>query len=75
MRASSIKHAKQDLEKLVEQAMQGESVVIASDDEHGVLLVPVTNWRRGRTPGTGAGLFVLSEDFDAPIPGFEDYQL
>ncbi|HKV83503.1 MAG TPA: hypothetical protein VJN88_03035 [Ktedonobacterales bacterium] len=72
MRESTIKHAKQELEKLFEQAMHGESVVIAADDEHGVLLVPVKNWRRDRTPGTGAGLFVLSDDFDAPIPGFED---
>lgn len=74
MQETSIKQAKQELERLIERAMQGEPVVIASDAEHGVLLVPVKNWRHDRVPGTGAGVFELSDDFDAPIPGFEDYQ-
>lgn len=74
MQEISIKRAKRDLDQLFEQALRGESVVIASDTEHGVLLVPVKNWRRERTPGTGVGVFVLSDDFDAPMPGFADYQ-
>jgi prevent-host-death family protein len=69
----TLDEAKKELARLVERAMQGEQVVIADDAEHGVLLVPVKNWKHTRKAGTGKGLFILSEDFDDPIPGFEEY--
>jgi antitoxin (DNA-binding transcriptional repressor) of toxin-antitoxin stability system len=76
---TTLDQAVKQLPRLFERAMQGEQVVIAGDDMHGVLLVPITNWKHGRNrkhdrkAGSGKGLFVMRDDFDEPVPGFEKY--
>jgi antitoxin (DNA-binding transcriptional repressor) of toxin-antitoxin stability system len=70
---TTLDQARKQLQSLFERAMRGEQVVIASDEEHGVLLVPIKNWKHGRKAGSGKGLFVMRDDFDEPIPGFEEY--
>lgn len=65
--------AKVHLAELIEAAMRGERVVIARDDQHAVQLVPLTSAARRRHAGTAKGLIVMREDFDAPLPDFDEY--
>ena len=65
--------AKARLAELIEAAMRGERVVIARDNEHAVRLVPVSSPARQRHAGTAKGLITLREDFDAPLPDFDEY--
>lgn len=68
--------AKAQLNDLIQAALAGEAVFITQDAEHKVQLVPVTpitQTKRDRVAGTGKGTFTMSEDFDAPLPDFEEY--
>ena len=65
--------AKARLDDLIKAALQGEMVFITQDAEHKVQLVPITQSKRDRVAGSGKGTFSLSDDFDAPLPDFEEY--
>jgi antitoxin (DNA-binding transcriptional repressor) of toxin-antitoxin stability system len=65
--------AKQHLAELIEAALRGEEVLIARDQQHAVRLVPVTRNARNRRAGTARGLIAIHEDFDAPLPDFDEY--
>lgn len=65
--------AKARLAELIEAAMRGERVVIARDNEHAVRLVPVPSPVRQRHAGTAKGLITIRDDFDAPLPDFDEY--
>lgn len=70
--------AKTNFSKLVEQARNGEDVVVQRNGKTVARIVavedeepPAPTWRSlaGRHAGTGW----MSADFDDPIPGFEPY--
>lgn len=67
--------AKTQLSKLVARAEAGEEVVIARDGRPAVRLTPVQEpeqtWA-ARIAGSLAGQIWMSEDFDDPMPEFED---
>jgi len=65
--------AKAHLDDLIKAALDGETVVITQDGEHKVQLVPITPATRDRVAGSGKGTFTISDDFDAPLPDFEEY--
>lgn len=65
--------ARAHLTELIEAAMRGERVVIARDDQHAVQLVPLAPAGRRRQAGTAKGLITIREDFDAPLPEFDEY--
>ena len=65
--------AKQHLAELIDAALRGEDVLIARDQQHAVRLVPVTRDVRNRRAGTARGLITMRDDFDAPLPDFDDY--
>ena len=65
--------AKAQLDDLIIAALAGEAVFITQDAEHKVQLVPITQTQRDRVAGTGKGTFTMSDDFDAPLPDFEEY--
>jgi antitoxin (DNA-binding transcriptional repressor) of toxin-antitoxin stability system len=57
------------LRDLIKAALEG--VIIAQDAEHQVHLVPITRSTHDRVAGSGKGTFTMSDDFDAPLPEFE----
>ncbi len=59
--------AKTNLSKLIEQALSGEEVVIARDNQPAVLLVPVQPKPRGRRKGALAGKFEAPDSAFAPM--------
>jgi len=65
--------AKAQLDDLIIAALAGEAVFITQDAEHKVQLVPITHTHRNRIAGAGKGTFTMSDDFDAPLPDFEEY--
>jgi antitoxin (DNA-binding transcriptional repressor) of toxin-antitoxin stability system len=68
-----LEEAKTRLSDLIDAALRGEEVAIAADDQRAVKLVPVRPRKRRRQFGFAKGLIVMTEDFDAPLPEFEEY--
>jgi predicted RNase H-like HicB family nuclease len=61
------------LRDLIKAALEEETVIITQDAEHQVQLVPITRNTHDRVAGSGKGTFTMSDDFDAPLPDFEEY--
>jgi len=75
MRAINIYEAKTQLSRLVEDAMQGEEIVIAKAGKPAACLVPLKPVKK-RQFGRLKGKVKIAEDFDTPLPkeilaGFE----
>jgi prevent-host-death family protein len=68
MKTMNLHAAKTHLSQLVDEAVNGEDVVIAKAGKPMVRLVPVV--RESRRTGFGAdrGALKISKDFDAPLP-------
>jgi len=65
--------AKTSLSKLVSRALEGEEVIIAVNNQPMVKLEPIRR-KRQRELGTLKGKITKSEDFDASLDDFKDYQ-
>ena len=74
MSTVNIHQAKTHLSRLVEEAVQGGEVIIARANKPLVKLVPVEEARPPRRLGTVAGKVWMSEDFDEPLPDFDEYR-
>ena len=59
------------LKSLLEAALKGEKVVIV-EESGAVELVPVKPPRRRRQFGCARGVFEIPDDFDAPLPDFDE---
>jgi prevent-host-death family protein len=70
----NIHEAKTHLSRLVDEAVRGGEVVIARGNRPLVKLVPVEETLPPRRLGTAAGKVKIADDFDAPLPDFEDYR-
>jgi prevent-host-death family protein len=60
--------AKTRLSRLVEEAAQGEEIVIAKAGRPRARLVPIGRSTKPRKPGAWKGRIVIAADFDAPLP-------
>ncbi|HEY6343985.1 MAG TPA: type II toxin-antitoxin system prevent-host-death family antitoxin [Bryobacteraceae bacterium] len=63
-----VHEAKTHLSRLLEQAMEGEEVIITRAGRQLVRLTPVEMAPVQRKLGTAKGDFVVPGDFDAPSP-------
>lgn len=63
----TIRKAKTDLPKLIEQACRGEEIVIARGSEPVVRLVPVANVKGRRQPGALRGKLRVGREFFEPL--------
>lgn len=59
------------LKSLLEAALKGEKIVIM-EESGAVELVPVKLPRRRRQFGSARGVFEIHDDFDAPLPDFDE---
>jgi antitoxin (DNA-binding transcriptional repressor) of toxin-antitoxin stability system len=69
----SMEEAQDRLPELMDEAAEGEEVVIARADGTAFRLVPVEIAPRPRF-GSARGLFTMADDFDAPLEDFQDYE-
>ena len=67
----NIHAAKTHLSRLVERVEAGEEITIARAGRPVAKLVPVQQ-RRPRRPGLWKGRAIISPDFDAPLPEFDE---
>lgn len=74
METVNVYEAKTHLSKLLERVERGETIVIARAGTPVAVLSPyVDPAQQPRVPGRYEGKIWMSDDFDDPIPGFEDY--
>ena len=64
----NIHEAKTHLSRMLERVERGEDVIIARAGRPVARLVPFEEPRRSRRLGRDAGLFVVPDDFDDPLP-------
>lgn len=70
----TIHEAKTHLSRLIQQALEGEEVIIARDKQPLVKLSVLPEARMERRIGGAAHVFVaIAPDFDAPLAEFKDY--
>jgi len=72
----NIHEAKTHLSKLLRRVLSGEEIIIANAGKRVARIVPYREITTDRKPGQDRGLFMVPEDFDAPLPeevlrGFE----
>jgi len=65
--------AKTQLSKLVSQVQEGEEVLIARAGKPVARLTRVERKVEPRRFGTAKGKVRIGKDFDAPVPGFEEF--
>lgn len=69
----SLTEAKSRLAELVKEAASGEEIIITQQNGSAVKLVPLASDKPVPEFGSARGLVVMSDDFDEPIKGFENY--
>ncbi|MDP9315494.1 MAG: DUF2281 domain-containing protein [Chloroflexota bacterium] len=72
MHAVTLDEAQTQLMDLVEAAISGETVVITKDGQY-VQLVPILHPTQRPQFGSARGLIWMADDFDAPLPDFDEY--
>jgi len=68
----SLKDAEKQLRHLLDEAEQGEEVVITRADGASFRLVPLSKVKPRPTFGSAEGETWMSKDFDAPLHDFDD---
>ena len=74
MKVVNIHEAKTHLSRLIQEALEGEEIVIARGNEPVVRLVLVESARPKRSLGWVKGRVAMAPDFDAPLDDFTDYR-
>lgn len=73
MRTVELDEAQRRLPELIDEAASGADVVISRGDGASFRLVPVGAPEPRPVFGSARGLIEMSDDFDAPVEGFEPY--
>ena len=73
MQQVTIREAKATLDDLIDAAVHGEEIVIITEKQQAVQLVPRGEKKRKRTFGSAKGLISIAKDFDAKIPDLKEY--
>ncbi len=66
--AVGLYEAKTHLSALVDRAAAGEEIVVMKSGRPMARLVPMEERPARRIPGQGAGQWIVTDDFDAPLP-------
>jgi prevent-host-death family protein len=69
----SLQEAEKQLRHLIDEAEQGEEVVITRGDGASFKLVPLSKVKPRPTFGSAKGEVWMSEDFDESLDDFDDY--
>lgn len=69
----TLQDAQEHLQQLMVDAQKGKTVLIVSDNDLAVRLVPVEIPAKPRKAGSAHGLIQIAPDFDAPLADFDEY--
>jgi antitoxin (DNA-binding transcriptional repressor) of toxin-antitoxin stability system len=73
MQQVKLDEATTQLPSLIDAAVRGEVVLITTDDQQTVQLVPLKHAKHPRRFGSAKGLIQMADDFDAPLDDFREY--
>lgn len=73
MERYSLRDAQDHLQKLIDDARHGKTVLILDNNDQAVQLVPVAGATKPRKPGSARGQIKMAADFDAPLSDFDEY--
>jgi antitoxin (DNA-binding transcriptional repressor) of toxin-antitoxin stability system len=59
---------------LIDAALRGEPVFIERDDKSLLQIIPLKQMLHPRKAGSARGKVEMSDDFDAPLDDFAEYQ-
>ncbi|MFN8494025.1 MAG: type II toxin-antitoxin system prevent-host-death family antitoxin [Caldilineaceae bacterium] len=68
-----VQEAAAQLAALIDEVAAGEEVVITRADGATFKIIPIEPKQIRPKFGSAEGLVIMTDDFDAPLPGFEDY--
>ena len=74
MKVVNIHEAKTHLSRLIQEALDGEDIVIARGNQPVVRLALVETARSERRLGWAKGQVTIADDFDAPLDDFAGYR-
>ena len=64
----TVEEVKQDVDGVLHRVLEGETLVVTAHDRPIAEIRPIEQVRRPRPFGLAAGTFVVSDDFDDPLP-------
>ena len=74
MKKFTVEEAKHDLDKVLEHANEGGTVILIGDDDKAYELVATIYTKPGpRKAGRLKGLLKVTDEFYEPLPDFEPY--
>ena len=73
MEQYSLRDAQNHLDKLLNDAQHGKTVMILDENDRAVQLVPVVPTAKPRKAGSARGQIKMASDFDAPLSDFDPY--
>lgn len=73
MHQINLQEAETRLAQLIEEVASGEEVIITRSDGSAFKIVPITANAPRPKFGSAKGLVKIADDFDEPLPDFEDY--
>lgn len=73
MERYSLRDAQHHLDKLIDDAQHGKTVLILDENNQAVQLVPVVLGSKPRKAGSARGQIKMAADFDAPLSDFNEY--
>lgn len=73
MERYSVQDAQDHLQKLIDDAQGGKTVLILDEHDRTVQLVPVIESVKPRKAGSARGLIKMAADFDEPLSDFDEY--
>jgi prevent-host-death family protein len=70
----SLEEAGSQLARLIREASRGEEVILTDEDQPIARLISIAPTETERQPGSANDLILfMADDFDAPLPDFEEY--
>ena len=74
MKTFTVEEAKQNLDKVLEHAKEGGTVILIGEDDQAYKLVSTIIPKKGpRTAGRLKGKIKITDEFYEPLPEFEPY--
>lgn len=68
-----LQEAKEQFTELIELAASGEEIIISKNKRPFAKLTPIATPKRQRQFGSARGLIEMADDFDEPLPDFQEY--
>jgi prevent-host-death family protein len=73
MHQIDLNEAKSHLPDLIEEAANGEEIIITKNDRPIAKIVSISQPEAKRKPGSAKGMITISDDFDEPLEDFKEY--